>query len=194
MPLESPPQSSLTVLGIDPGWASTGVAVLRKYADQSVECLHAGVIRTEKSSKKDLRSLRVSADDTRRMKELHVGLAGIADAFDIQVLAYEVYSPYGKQGGNAWKASRAEGGVQIFGLERGMVVLPFLPQDLKRAFCGKVSASKDDVIEAMSKKVKSLEAMLLQLPKTMREHAADAAGHAYLAFEEMYRMRAMMGL
>ena len=185
---------TLTVMGVDPGWAAMGVAILVKAENQAPVCHRAGVIRTAKAKKKDLRNIRVAADDSRRIRELHNGLADLATAFSPQALAFEVYSPYGKQGGSAWKSSRVEGGVQLFGLERGMLVLPFHPQDLKRAICGKVSSSKDDVIREMSVKVANLEAMLAQLPKTMREHAADAAGYAYLAFEEMMRMRAMMGL
>jgi len=185
---------TLFVLGVDPGWSSVGVAILGKTGSNKPICHRAGVLRTKKADKKALRALRVSADDSRRVKEIHNGLCDIVDQFNPQALAFEVYSPYGKQGGSAWKASRVEGGIQFFGLERGMLVLPFLPQDVKRAFCGKLNASKDDVIKAMTLKVENLEAMLKQWPKTQREHVADAAAHAYLAFEEMFRLRAMMGI
>lgn len=183
---------TLTVMGIDPGVAAVGVAILAA-TQKRIFCQKLAVIRTKKADKKALRSLRVTADDSRRLKEIYNGLSDITDEFEPHALAFEVYSPYGKQGGSAWKASRVEGGVQVFGFDRGMLVLPFLPQDLKRALCGKASASKEDVIDAMSLKVENVENLLQALPKTQREHAADAAGYAYLAFEEMYRMRAMMG-
>jgi Holliday junction resolvasome RuvABC endonuclease subunit len=109
-------------------------------------------------------------------------------------MAFEVYSPYGGQGGSAWKTARIEGAVQMFGLEREILVLPFLPQDLKRGFCGRAGASKMDVQEALYGKVDNLRMMIQNFPKTVQEHIADAAGHAYLAFEEILRMRAIMGL
>ena len=128
------------------------------------------------------------------MKEIWTGFSRIYDLFSPQALAYEVYTPYRAQGGSAWKAARVEGAVQFFGLDRDMIVLPFLPQDLKRGICGNVSASKQDVIDAISSKVPNLGPMIEELPKTIREHAADAAGHAYLAFEEIKQVRKMMGL
>jgi Holliday junction resolvasome RuvABC endonuclease subunit len=184
---------TLTVMGVDPGMASTGVVILTKAEGEKPICQHVEVIRTKKAEKKDRRGLRVTADDSRRMREIWNGLADVHQAHRPQALAFEVYTPYRAQGGTAWKAARIEGAVQMFGLERQMLVLPFLPQDLKRNFCGKLGASKQEVQDAMALKVESLEAMMLRLPKTIREHVADAAGHAYLAFEEIYRMRSMMG-
>lgn len=184
---------TLVVMGVDPGMASTGITILKKEPHQKPQCLAMEVVRTKKAEKKDRRGLRVTADDSRRMREIWNGLADMATTWSPQALAFEVYSPYRAQGGTAWKAARVEGAVQMFGLERQMLVLPFLPQDLKRGFCGKVGASKEAVLEAMCLKVDSLEEMVQGFPKTLREHVADAAGHAYLAFEEIYRMRTMLG-
>lgn len=181
------------VMGVDPGVANTGVAILGKTEGSAPICHHLAIIQTKPASKKDKRGLRVSADDSRRMRDIWNGLAEIAVAHSPQALAYEVYSPYRAQGGNAWKAARIEGAVQMFGLERGMLVLPFLAQDLKRAFCAKLSASKENVEDALTLKVERLGEQLQQFPKTKREHIADAVGHAYLAFDEMIRMRAMLG-
>lgn len=183
----------LMIMGVDPGLASTGVAILEKSPNQKPICLELNVVRTKKADKKDRRGLRVTADDSRRLREVWNGLADMAQKWQPQALAFEVYSPYRAQGGSAWKAARIEGAVQMFGLERGMLVLPFLPQDLKRGFCGRASASKEAVLDAMCFKVENLEQMVQTFSKTLREHVADAAGHAYLAFEEVYRMRAMLG-
>ena len=184
---------TLIVMGVDPGLAATGVAILEKAEGKKPICLEMNVIRTQKAKKKDLRGMRVTADDSRRMREIWNGLADMERKFKPQALAFEVYTPHKAQGGAAWKTGRIEGAVQMFGLERGMLVLPFLPQDLKRGFCGKLSASKEEVLDVMSVKVENLERMVHTFNKTLREHVSDAAGHAYLAFEEMYRMRAMMG-
>lgn len=185
---------TLMVMGVDPGLASTGIAILEKRANQKPVCLELNVVRTKKADKKDRRGLRVTADDSRRLREIWNGLAAMTQAWQPQALAFEVYSPYRAQGGTAWKAARIEGAVQMFGLEREMLVLPFLPQDLKRGFCGRVNASKEDVQNALAAKVENLDQMVNRFSKTLREHVTDAAGHAYLAFEEIFRMRSMLGL
>lgn len=184
----------LIVMGVDPGLASTGLAILEKAPGKKASCLKLKVIRTKKADKKDRRNLRVTADDSRRLKEIRDGLAELFEDLRPQALAFEVYSPYGAQGGSAWKTARVEGAVQMFGLEREILVLPFLPQDLKRGFCGRVGASKVDVQTALCEKVDDLRTAIQNFPKTVQEHVADAAGHAYLAFEEILRMRAMLGL
>ena len=184
---------TLVVMGVDPGVAATGVAVLAKTEASAPICQRLELIQTKKADKKDRRGLRVTADDARRLREVWNGLAPIAEEYRPQALAFEVYSPYQAQGGNAWKAARIEGAVQMFGLERGMLVLPFLPQDLKRGFCAALNASKGDVQEALIQKIERMSDELERFPKGKREHLADAAGHAYLAFEEMIRMRAMLG-
>jgi Holliday junction resolvasome RuvABC endonuclease subunit len=184
---------TLMVMGVDPGLASTGVAILEKSPNQKPICRELNVVRTKKADKKDRRGLRVTADDSRRLREVWNGLTDMTQVWQPQVLAFEVYSPYGAQGGSAWKTARVEGAIQMFGLERGMLVLPFLPMDLKRGFCGRANASKQDVLFALAQKVENLEQMVQTFSKTLREHVADAAGHAYLAFEEVYRMRAMLG-
>jgi Holliday junction resolvasome RuvABC endonuclease subunit len=186
-------QKTWVVMGVDPGMASVGVAILGKTESSPPICYKLALLETKKADKKDRRGLRVSADDSRRLREIWSGLADVASEYAPQSLAFEVYQPYRAQGGSAWKAARVEGAIQMFGLERGMLVLPFLPQDLKRAFCGGLVGTKNDVEVALSGKVERLGDELKRFPKTKREHLADAAGHAYLAFEEMIRMRAMLG-
>ena len=157
-------------------------------------CLHASVIQTKKSGKKQMRGLRVSADDARRVREFWKGLSAIADEYCPTVLAFEVYAPYRSQGGSAWKTGRIEGAIQMFGFDRGYAVLPFLPLDLKKGICGVQNASKDDVLHAVSERVVGLDKFLQRIHLKLQEHAADAAGHAYLAFEEMSQMRTLMGM
>lgn len=187
--------TTLGVIGVDPGFASMGLAALSQTLPHPVRCNFLSVASTKKASKKLRRLLRVADDDQRRIRDLYYALAQAEAAWDVHAIAYEVYAPFkGRMGGNAWKAARVEGLVQGFGLGKELLVLPFLPQDVKRAFCGQVQASKEDVIAAMRKKLAGFNELIDQIPEGDREHAADAAGHAYLAFEEMYRMRQMTGL
>ena len=186
--------TTLTVLGVDPGFAAMGLAVLEKSTTGPVKTLELRSVKTQKSSKKALRGMRIAADDQRRITELHNALAETAVKYNVHAIAYEVYQPFKAQGGNAWKASRAEGMVQCFALERQLLLLPFLPVDLKLAIVGKRSASKLEVQQGLYQKAENFEAMIDEILKGEREHVADAAGYAYLAFAEMVQIRRMAGI
>ena len=163
----------------------------------------ATVIRTEKAKKKSRGSLRVSDDDLRRYREHWDGVCQIFNEHQPHALGVEVFQPgfrgkkAGKQiGGSAGavKTMAVYGGLIFWALTMSMFVAPFLPGDLKRRFCGKLAASKQDVISEMCQLVANLEDVLAGVPKTQREHVADAAGHAFLVLEEIDKTREMLGL
>lgn len=183
----------LRVLGIDPGFASMGLAVLEKGLGPA-KILEAMTVKTQKGSKKDLRGMRISSDDQRRLREIHNALCDVTARFEPHALAYEVYSPHGPQGGSAWKSCRAEGMVQCFALERSMLLLPYIPHDLKMGVTGKLSASKTDVQWSLTEKFPAFEGFMRKMNKGLREHAADAVGYAYLAFEEIANLRKQLGI
>lgn len=185
--------SKLTVMGIDPGFASVGVAVLEESKVQA-KITVLRVLKTEKGSKKELRTLRMSADDSRRLQELWQHLSTLVRAYKPRALAVEAYSPFtGRGGGNAWKTSMVYGLVHGLGLAFDIPVFPFLPADLKRKFGMKASATKQDVADGLATFVPSVREALERLNKTDREHASDAAGHAYLAYAEVQKMRSLLG-
>lgn len=141
-----------------------------------------------------MRNLRVASDDLRRLKELYYDLAGIIQKWKPHALAYEVYQPFKAQGGNAWKSARAEGMVQAVGLAFDLVLLPFIPVDLKLGIAGNRSASKKVIQDRMCSLVDDFELMLGDFPKTRKEHPADAAGYGLLAFNELQKMRDFLGV
>ena len=124
--------------------------------------------------------------------------------FDPQILGIEVFQPgfrsRSKKGGvaggtaGAAKTLAVYGGAVFWALTHRLFVAPFLPSDLKRRFCGRQSASKQDVLSGLCQLVDGLEDALSGVTKSKREHVADAAGHAYLALEEIDRMRVVLGL
>jgi Holliday junction resolvasome RuvABC endonuclease subunit len=105
----------------------------------------------------------------------------------------ESYVPY-RAAGSGWKAALAYQLVCCLAWDWGVAAMPFTPGDLKRAFAGRLKATKGDVIEAMGQKLVSFAAQLEGIAKGHHEHVADAAGHAYLALEEVYKVRGMLGM
>lgn len=186
----------LVVFGVDPGFAGQGVAVLEQTsADAIPEVLFASSTKTEKRAGKKRKDLRVSADDQRRFKELWESLESARRAITkpINALCIEVYSPYKEATGVAAKTGAAYGGATYWGLSQGYVIIPAVPQDVKRGVCGKVSASKMEVQERIVGLVPSLAPYLERTLKTQREHLADAAAHAYVGLKEMWELRRMLG-
>jgi len=65
----------------------------------------------------------------------------------------------------------------------------FMPIDLKKAACGRASATKDDVARALSARIEGLQVKVESKvrAKLMHEHVYDASGHAMLALETYQR-------
>lgn len=153
------------------------------------------MVSTEKQAGKKKRDLRVSADDQRRFRQLLDPFEKVSSFFRPTAMGIEVYAPYpGRMGGNAWKAAAVYGGVSFWAMVHGIIVLPFLPMDVKMGLCGKKTASKAKVEEEAIQRIGGLAKSLDMLPKGKREHLADAAGHGYLALMEVQEMRAIAGV
>lgn len=191
----SPQSSRLTVLGVDPGLASLGLAVLRR--DPSLrsmpEALLLESLGTKKGSKKLLRNIRVADDDERRYREIWERVGEVIQDYGVTVVAMENYVPYAQVGSGAWKTCRVCGLIHGLTLSRKLTFLSFLPQDLKRRIAGKLSASKEEVEAALHGKVWNFQNRMQTVRKDDHEHLADATGHAYLAFAEMDQLRQLMG-
>jgi Holliday junction resolvasome RuvABC endonuclease subunit len=185
---------TIRCIAVDPGLASLGVAVLELRAGLAF-ALAATVLRTKKADKKVLRDLRVSADDLRRLSSFWRPLHELVRAHKPQALAVETYAPrQGKSGSNGWKAAMAYGMVVGLGLAHGLTIIPLRPDDLKRQFTGRASASKGEVGAAVVGQVSGLAELLSPLPAGQHEHVTDAAGHALLGLFEMIELRRSMGM
>lgn len=157
----------MKILGIDPGLASCGWAVIERDDDGSLSCLGAGVIRTKKETGNKY------FDDLLRIKALSDGLEAAYNKWDgIQFIASESMS---------WpRHTRA---VQSMGFCWGVIgslfnhesIIQRRPQQIKVDLAGKKTATKQDVEQAACLAVTDLALYLNDLPKTQRDHAADAA-------------------
>ena len=199
-------ETHLVVMGADPGFALSGGVILeREMPGVPPRALLARVVETKKADKKIRSTWRVTNDDLRRYTETWAGVENIYMDYKPHALGVEGYRPGFKPkdekkskkhrgGGAATKTLAVYGGLIFWALTHRMFVAPFLPDDLKRRFCGRKSASKEEMIKAMCGLVVGLEEMLDAVVKTKREHLADAAGHAFLVLEEIDEMRLMLGL
>lgn len=186
---------SLTVVGIDPGWANQGMVAIRQVQGQPIQLLAVKMLHTEKDKGKKAKQLRVNVDDARRMRELWDGM----DAFlrgigGVNAIGVEAYAPFKAQGGNSWKSSMAYAMVHGYAHHANVVVQPFLPLDLKKAYGLAKGASKEEVGREVCNKIPGLRQALESYAEGKWEHLTDAGGHAYLALLEIYRLRKLTGV
>lgn len=176
----------MRILAIDIGLASMGWALVDvvhgvnpAHIDDThpgVTVIGCGVIETKKEAKK--RQLHSSSDDARRIDEL-VDALNELKATGAQVYTYEL--PAGQKGARAAHAlGIAHGLVRSTLRVGGMPVVENTARDAKAAMAGDASASKESVI-ACAMRIRGAASPLSKIPKTKREHAADAIANAICA-------------
>jgi Holliday junction resolvasome RuvABC endonuclease subunit len=189
------PKKPVTVMGIDPGFASMGVAVLEHLPTGEVVAVRVAVLETAKADKKVLQTIRVASDDQRRLREFWDELSHMLTLHRPAAMGVEQWSPRtGMMGGNAWKVSAAVQLSHCVGWAHGLNPIPFLPMDIKRRFLGTKAGDKNRVGYAMLQAVDGLAPLMAPEAKGKHEHIYDAVGLAYLALEEWHRIRAIAGM
>ena len=179
------------VMGIDPGFASMGIAILER-ENSKIRIVSGGVFHTKKAEKKSRNNLRVTNDDVHRQ----IDVCNIVNEiykqhhpFAVGVEGYRVYAS-----GSGAKTMASYGGVIWWAATVGIHVAPFLPDDLRRRFCpGIKKSTKEDVERGVCKVVEGATMFLGRLNKTEHEHLADAIGHAVLILEDLSELRRMIG-
>ena len=186
-------KESLVVLGIDPGLASVGLAIV-EFSEGKYRILDSKLIITKKNDSKLCTNLRACVNDQRRYREIYDQLTKFAEPYPLSAISAETYTVTGARGGNAWKAAVVYGGVCFWAYCSGIYISPFLPADLKNRFCKTKSASKNAVEEVLREEVVGFNTEIGKYPKTKREHVSDATGHAILLLEEINRNRVMFSI
>jgi len=174
----------MIVFGVDPGLAHLGVAVA-KLGPTQFRITY--VISTERSDRK--RKIRSVDDSTARLQSLSRELETLLDDYRPALLACEAPS-YPRDAGTAAKIGMSWGAVVALAEARGIPVLVFTPQECKKALCGRISATKDEVQRKLEELYPGIGALW---PRGARggtaliEHAADAAAaiHAALKTNEV---------
>jgi Holliday junction resolvasome RuvABC endonuclease subunit len=177
------------VMGIDPGFASMGVAVIgRSNAGARIQLLHLGTVSTAKATKKARVNLRATNDDQRRYDEIYDAIEALRQRYRPTAVGVEAYHPY-VEAATGWKTAVVYGGIIFWARASNIYCAPYIPQDLKRRFCGNQSGSKLAVASVVMQLIVGAPEAYLATNKTQREHVGDALGHAVLVLEEIDRVR-----
>jgi Holliday junction resolvasome RuvABC endonuclease subunit len=193
--MPKPKPDAWRIIGVDPGFALTGMSVLENDAKLGVVACELMLVSSPKLPKKEVTELRVSADDSRRLRIIFDALAALTGKWEPRAIAVEAYAPFtGRGGGNAWKCAMSFALVQAFAFSKNLPCFVFLPSDLKRTFGLNRSASKGEIGHALTEKVIGLAGHIEKVTPSKQEHVTDATGHAYLGLSHMQHMREMAGL
>lgn len=184
------PGRTFTILGLDPGFASFGWALVEvsRAADGAPVALPftCGVIRTAKATAKE--HIFAAEDVVQRATQIYKALGQImnhADVVSAESLSYPRSASVSAQMGVAW------GVVASLVAERNLPLVQLGPQAAKKALTGLKSASKAEVQAAVELKLPAAAPMLEEILASKREHAADAFGLALCALDSE-SVRAML--
>ena len=145
----------IMILGIDPGLANTGWAVLRD-EKTLVEC---GCLRT-----------KINDSSPLRLDQIYCELEGLIKKYKVDTLTFETLF-FAKNVKSAMKVAEAIGVIKLCGQRNGIEVVGFTPLQIKMALVGYGRAEKEQV-EFMVRK-------MLNLDKNINpSHASDAVAVA----------------
>jgi len=166
----------MKLLGVDPGLAACGLAIVELGASPRV--LSLTVARTGPSAKK--RRLRAADDLGDRLRAIATVLyARLQEHADLVAFCVESKAIPFRNGRMMVKPSavsalgRVRGLLDAFAVERGLPILEETAQTLKLLTAGRKDASKADVQAALEQRFPEVKA-LWPAQKTLQEHAADA--------------------
>ena len=177
--------SRVFLLGLDPGFASLGYAVMELTPDESNDKVEAlGIIETEKSNKK--KNVYESDDNLRRAKEIRSALKSLIERVTLKAKIETGYQgrvigicaeamSFPRNSSSAAKVAITWGLIASMDLP----VFQMSPQAIKSSVCGRKSASKSDIEEELismfsGKTGQDIELLLKDLPRSKREHPYDA--------------------
>lgn len=146
--------TTMIVLGIDPGLASTGYGVVERRGARLL-ALDGGVIET-----------RAGVPAERRLALLHSRLSELLATHACQAVALEALY-FGQNVQTAFAVGQARGVCMLAAGQEGLPCASYTPQQIKASVCGSGRAGKEQVVRM----VRSLLA-LAELP--FSDHAADA--------------------
>lgn len=147
----------MKVLGIDPGLASIGWAVLE--FDKGFKLLKCGCFKTEKQS-----------DFSSRLAKIFEEIKKMAEEFDLDVLAVEELY-FAKNAKTAIMVAQCLGVIKLAGSKLGLTVAAYTPLNIKMTITGYGRADKKQV-EFMVKQTLGIK------DEIKPSHASDAVAVA----------------
>ena len=152
----------MTILGIDPGTATTGYSVIKKQKNGRYEILDFGVIKTAKTETDSARLLILKKDIGQIVKKFKPDIAGVEKLY------------FENNAKTAMTVSQARGVVLVTLEEHSIELREFTPLQVKSTVCGYGKADKKQV-QYMVQKTFGLK----KIPKP--DDAADALAIALCA-------------
>lgn len=164
------------VLGIDPGFASIGYAIVAIGPDADRDCpVKMGLIKTSKSSAK--RNVRASEDNLDRAKEIAAELQKLLTLYPATLICAETMS-YPRNAAAAAKMAMCWGVLAAIAQQKHLPLTQASPQEVKKAVCGKKDASKTDVQQALGAlfpaQLTGSGHLCSKVPPSAQEHPYDA--------------------
>jgi crossover junction endodeoxyribonuclease RuvC len=152
----------MVILGIDPGTATTGYAIIKKLKDNSYKILDFGIIQTKKTLSDSARLAEMQKDLNKIIIKFKPSRAGVEKLY------------FKSNVTTAMTVSQARGVVLLTLEQNNVELLEFTPLQVKSMICGYGKAEKRQV-QLMVQKTFGLKS----LPKP--DDAADALGIALCA-------------
>jgi crossover junction endodeoxyribonuclease RuvC len=179
---------SKVLVGLDPGFASLGLARVHLLEGGGERVARLRVLRTKASSKKH--GVYACDDNVRRAVELAEGLEEWITPGVIAICAESQSWP--RNSAVCAKLGHAWGIIASVAHRHGLPVLQRSPQDIKRAVTGSATASKKAVQAALVERYGPLR---LPTQVTLHEHCCDALGAvvACLDAPEIQMVRRLAG-
>lgn len=148
------------ILGIDPGLANTGWAVLQGKTDnEDLKLIECGVIKTKKE-------LGIRDKESERLKEIYDGIEKLIKKYKVTEMAVESLF-FAKNAKSAIKVAEAIGVIKVCGQKNGVAVFEYTPLQVKMSLVGYGRAEKDQV-EVMVRSILGLSENIKP------SHASDA--------------------
>jgi crossover junction endodeoxyribonuclease RuvC len=180
----------IRVLGIDPGFASLGYAVV-ELEEENLIPLQLGVVRTEKSNTKA--NVLASDDNVRRIREISGTIYTLMEG---KLAICTESQSWPRNASASAKVGMAWGALAGFSEILDIPLLQVSPMGLKKAVTGNKGATKEQVMAALNERFgRDFAAELVKqgVPASQHEHAYDALG-AVVAMEnsETFRLARRM--
>lgn len=144
----------MTILGIDPGTASTGYGIITKKS-KKLKCIDYNVIRTYPGSPPGNRLQKISTELTQVIKKYKPDILAIENIYFFRNLK------------TAIPVSQAKGVILLTAAKKKVPVREFTPLQIKAVVTGNGRANKKEVQKKIKKILK-----LKKIPKP--HHASDA--------------------
>lgn len=150
---------AFTILGIDPGFATTGVGIIRITNGTPAEAAY------------DCITTKAGKDFTVRLTELHSAIRSVIKSFKPDIMAIERLF-FARNAKTAMSVGQAIGVIKLAAAQSGIPVQEYTPMEVKQAVTGKGMGEK--------KEVAGMVARLLGLDRIPKpDDAADALAIAY---------------